>query len=101
MLRYVLLMFAVLVISARGTEWHRYLVDTLTSGTYGAAIDLDSLGYPHIVFDEYYDRGLVYAWMNSDSTWGMEAIGLDGSFPSMEMDREGGTYQEFCVSHFS
>ena len=95
MLRYVLLIFAVLVISVRGTEWHRYLVDTLTSGTYGAAIDLDSLGYPHIVFDEYYDRGLVYAWMNSDSTWGMEAIGLDGSFPSMEMDREGSVHVAF------
>jgi|GEM_PF-4335383 len=95
MLRYVLLIFAVLVISVRGTEWHRYLVDTLTSGTYGAAIDLDSLGYPHIVFDEYYDRGLVYAWMNSDSTWGMEAIGLDGSFPSMEMDREGCVHVAF------
>ncbi len=85
----------VLSVFCYGTEWFKYQIDTLISGHYGTAIDLDTLGYPHIMFREYYDRGLMHAWMNSDSTWSMEAVGLQGSYPSMVIDKLGRVHVAF------
>ena len=74
--------------------WHLVCIDTVRgSGAYGTDIEVDGSGYPHIIYKEIYDLGLIYCHWDG-SQWIYEAVqeslgvkikGTSGSI-SLELD---------------
>ena len=74
--------------------WHLVCIDTVRgSGAYGTDIEVDGSGYPHIIYKEIYDLGLMYVHWDG-SQWIYEAVqeslgvkikGTSGSI-SLELD---------------
>ena len=74
--------------------WHLVCIDTVRgSGAYGTDIEVDGSGYPHIIYKEIYDLGLMYVHWDG-SKWIYEAVqeslgvkvkGTSGSI-SLELD---------------
>ena len=77
--------------------WHLVCIDTVRgSGAYGTDIEVDGSGYPHIIYKEIYDLGLIYCHWDG-SQWIYEAVqeslgvkikGTSGSI-SLELDDKG------------
>ena len=75
-------------------NWHLVCIDTVRgSGAYGTDIEVDGSGYPHIIYKEIYDLGLMYVYWDG-SQWIYEAVqeslgvkikGTSGSI-SLELD---------------
>jgi hypothetical protein len=77
--------------------WHKCCIDTVRgSGAYGTDIEVDSNGYPHIIYKEIYDKGLIYVrwdgsgWLYEDISESLlvKEKGTSGMI-SLELDSMG------------
>ena len=59
--RYLGLSIIVIFLQVYSFNWHLVCIDTVRgSGAYGTDIEVDGSGYPHIIYKEIYDLGLMY-----------------------------------------
>ena len=93
--RYWNLFIFITFLQVHSFNWHLVCIDTVRgSGAYGTDIEVDGSGYPHIIYKEIYDLGLMYVHWDG-SQWIYEAVqeslgikGTSGSI-SLELDDKG------------
>ncbi len=95
--RHLSLSIIIIFMQAYSFTWYKTCIDTVRgSGAYGTDIEVDSLGYPHIIYKEIYDLGLIYChwdgsqWLYEDvsESLGVKVKGTSGEI-SLELDTLG------------
>ena len=76
--------------NVQAAQWDIIVIDMVGTGTYDKQISiaLDSMGYPHIAYEEWNNFDLKHAWWNG-SAWGTEIVdgpGQVGFWPSIAID---------------
>ncbi len=91
--RYLGLSVVVIFLQVYSFNWHLVCIDTVRgSGAYGTDIEVDGSGYPHIIYKEIYDLGLIYCHWDG-SKWIYEAVqeslGIKGTSGSISLELDG------------